>query len=241
MRKFMPMGLALLLGTLALPASAAAQTFQTFTTSQSAFDPGVKNQGWWSDRTPNIDSNDNYFVGEADRLRNFFTFDLSGACPASSVTLQLTRFQQSGPLPYSLFDVTTPAATLNDNDLVSTAIHDDLGSGTTFGTFLVAQGATTDILSFELNPAGVAAFIAARGGFFSIGGSTPVNELGFIYAFSGPPAGGTQQLVATCLPTNKDQCKNGSWRNYGVFKNQGDCVSFVATTGKNAPAKQRRV
>ncbi len=32
------------------------------------------------------------------------------------------------------------------------------------------------------------------------------------------------------LPTSKDQCKNGGWRNYGDrFKNQGACVSFVAT------------
>jgi hypothetical protein len=38
---------------------------------------------------------------------------------------------------------------------------------------------------------------------------------------------------ATPLPTSKDQCKNGGWRNYGVFKNQGDCVSFVATNGRN--------
>jgi hypothetical protein len=37
------------------------------------------------------------------------------------------------------------------------------------------------------------------------------------------------------LPTSKDQCKNGGWRNFGVFKNQGDCVSYVATGGKNEP------
>ncbi len=37
-------------------------------------------------------------------------------------------------------------------------------------------------------------------------------------------------------PTTKDQCKNGGWRTYGIFKNQGDCVSFVATKGKNPPA-----
>ena len=37
-------------------------------------------------------------------------------------------------------------------------------------------------------------------------------------------------------PTSKDQCKNGGWRDFGVFKNQGDCVSFVATGGKNPPA-----
>ena len=38
------------------------------------------------------------------------------------------------------------------------------------------------------------------------------------------------------LPTTKDQCKHGGWRNFGVFKNQGDCVSFVATGGGNPPA-----
>jgi hypothetical protein len=38
------------------------------------------------------------------------------------------------------------------------------------------------------------------------------------------------------LPTAKDQCKNGGWKSFGVFKSQGDCVSFVATGGKNPPA-----
>jgi hypothetical protein len=38
------------------------------------------------------------------------------------------------------------------------------------------------------------------------------------------------------LPTSKAQCKNGGWKTYGVFKNQGDCVSFVASGGKNPPS-----
>jgi hypothetical protein len=41
---------------------------------------------------------------------------------------------------------------------------------------------------------------------------------------------------APALPVSKAQCKDGGWRAYGVFKNQGDCVSFVATGGKNQPA-----
>jgi hypothetical protein len=41
---------------------------------------------------------------------------------------------------------------------------------------------------------------------------------------------------APAVPTTKPQCKNGGWRTYGVFKNQGDCVSFVASGGKNPPA-----
>jgi hypothetical protein len=38
------------------------------------------------------------------------------------------------------------------------------------------------------------------------------------------------------LPTSKGQCTNGGWRNFPGFKNQGDCVSFVATGGKNRPS-----
>ncbi len=47
-------------------------------------------------------------------------------------------------------------------------------------------------------------------------------------------AGGAQNGCP--LPTNADQCKKGGWMNYGTtFRNQGDCVSFVATRGKNQP------
>ena len=41
--------------------------------------------------------------------------------------------------------------------------------------------------------------------------------------------------VFVSVPT-QDQCKNGGWKTFGVFKNQGDCVSFVSTGGKNPPA-----
>ena len=43
------------------------------------------------------------------------------------------------------------------------------------------------------------------------------------------------------VPTLKDQCKNGGWKNFtdangNSFKNQGDCVSYVATGGRNPAA-----
>jgi hypothetical protein len=47
----------------------------------------------------------------------------------------------------------------------------------------------------------------------------------------------TKTLAVTCdKPTTTEQCKNGRWRDFGIFKNQGDCVSFVATKGKSPPA-----
>ena len=43
------------------------------------------------------------------------------------------------------------------------------------------------------------------------------------------------QLQVPSVQTAKDQCKNGGWRNFSspTFKNQGDCVSFFATGGRN--------
>jgi hypothetical protein len=40
----------------------------------------------------------------------------------------------------------------------------------------------------------------------------------------------------SAVPTATAQCKDGGWRTFGIFKNQGDCVSFIATGGKNQPA-----
>ncbi len=35
-------------------------------------------------------------------------------------------------------------------------------------------------------------------------------------------------------PTNKDQCKSDGWKTFNnpVFKNQGDCVSYVESSAK---------
>lgn len=37
------------------------------------------------------------------------------------------------------------------------------------------------------------------------------------------------------VPTSKDQYKNGGWRNFPGYKNEGDCVSWVQTGGKKPP------
>jgi hypothetical protein len=71
----------------------------------------------------------------------------------------------------------------------------------------------------------------------------------FAFAFGGSPTdcstpatsfvtlspGRAVVFDAPVLPTSKDQCKDGGWQSFGVFKNQGDCVSFVASHGKNPP------
>ena len=39
------------------------------------------------------------------------------------------------------------------------------------------------------------------------------------------------------MPTQKPQCLNDGWKRYGTtFRNQGDCVSYIATRTRNQPA-----
>ncbi len=46
-----------------------------------------------------------------------------------------------------------------------------------------------------------------------------------------------QEVGSPTSPLNKDACKKDGWKSFSNgFKNQGDCVSFVATNGKNLPA-----
>jgi hypothetical protein len=58
-----------------------------------------------------------------------------------------------------------------------------------------------------------------------------------------PVEGPTTTVSSTTLPgprpETRDDCKNGGWERYGVFRNQGDCVSWVATHGKNEPGKNQ--
>jgi hypothetical protein len=37
-------------------------------------------------------------------------------------------------------------------------------------------------------------------------------------------------------PTSKQQCRNGGWQSFPRFRNQGNCVSVVATGGRKARA-----
>jgi hypothetical protein len=49
------------------------------------------------------------------------------------------------------------------------------------------------------------------------GGSTSVDTTGVPMV----------QISYRLVPTSKDQCKDGGWRNFPQFKNQGQCIKFV--------------
>lgn len=70
-------------------------------------------------------------------------------------------------------------------------------------------------------------------------GRSAVGAGGTLYAVGGlgccPTVLSETWAFTPPLPTAISECKSGAWRAFGVFKNQGDCVSFVATGGRNPP------
>ncbi len=149
-----------------------------FSTSQSRFTRFSDNQGWWSTRYGNDAANDNYVVGESDEpgvvYRNFFTFDLSrlgGRVEAARLVLRRYRGGGEATETLGLYAVATAAPRLNHNEGPNRAIFRDLGTGQSYGRFAVATRSPNPYVYLSLNHAAVADINAARGRFFSIGGS----------------------------------------------------------------------
>ena len=178
---------------------------QVFHTSDSQFDPGIDNEGWWSDTIHNEDYIDNYLMGwtAGGDHRNFFTFDVSllqGM--AVSASLVLTCYQWASPRPseiYALSRVSTPPDVLNQNFGPDAAIYTDLGDGIFYGARRITLARdcpdSSALLVLPLNDAAVADINAATQ-WFSIGGRL-VRVLGGTdqYLFGYSSGQGIQALV----------------------------------------------
>ena len=149
-------------------------------TSQSPFTPGVFNQGWWAEGDPGDyaqDINHNYNTGFArSEHRSFFTFDLRSLDLTDAVIANATfavssgRYAGDSPVEtLGLFDVTTAAAVVNYNDGFNSSVFADLGTGTSYGTFQVAEAPFDSLLSFALNAAAREDIAGDAGSFFTIG------------------------------------------------------------------------
>lgn len=192
----------------------------TFNTSDDPFDEGVDNQGEWRQciESYSEDSDDGYglFFTSGCMTRPFFSFHLSalpGNLTVRAATLEIQRYgacaanQESEPV--SFFDVSTPAPQLNENSGHNNAIFEDLGSGTSYGTFNISKGGDpTDLLSFPLNQAAVSDINAAAGGWFSVGAKLddpwPINCL-----FKDSDGAGIQRLVVQVYTTVDIDIKPG--------------------------------
>lgn len=118
----------------------------TLGTDTNEINPSTNNQGWWSVADINFNDNDNFiaadpFTQPQDLINDFFTFDITSLAgqTVTGITLNIQNpgFNTEAAL-YSVFDVSTDALTLNAKaNNPNTAIYNDLGSGTLYGSQLI--------------------------------------------------------------------------------------------------------
>lgn len=148
--------------------------------------------------------------------------------------------QCPGTLPFivqirpSLNGVPDPSAVLgtfvlthDDNPLVfsyeSVTPNVILDAGTYFALFVPQNDDQGALLGGSLSPSYLA----------------DSTNMGFINLVTGMSASSMQfgavRILGAVLPTSIKPCKKGGWHAFGVFKSQGDCVSYVKSEGKNPP------
>jgi hypothetical protein len=111
------------------------------------------------------------------------------------------------------------------------------------GPFVYTGSAFT--ASASVSPAGAGAATIAYSGDCTNAGNTCTATA--TYAGNGnflPSSASTTIVIKLPVATAADQCKQGGWQFVtddlgNLFKNQGDCVSYVATKGKNKGAGAR--
>jgi Ca2+-binding RTX toxin-like protein len=164
--------------------------------------------GWYDSTGFHGPTNQNYITGKTNR--NFFIFDLSAVSePINGAHLRLSMPVGGYNSPdatetYTLFDVSTPVATLQAGGSGLLSVYDDLGTGTALGSLEVSRDNVTAVVSVVLNAAGVAALNAAAGGQFAIGGAvtTPDGPLTqSVFGFSGN-VNDVRQLVLSFAPSD---------------------------------------
>ena len=72
----------------------------------------------------------------------------------------------------------------------------------------------------------------SRGAFLRQPGAHAIRTETIATAPSSPSGQGCIRVASI----SKEQCREGGWERYGIFKNQGDCISFVVSGGMNPPA-----
>jgi hypothetical protein len=135
--------------------------------------------GLWDSTGAHNAASGSYEVGQVPPLqqRNFFVFDLSGlTLPIVSASLNLTDVKGGYHSPltsdtYGLFDVSTPISALVASGSGQTAIFNDLGSGTSYGSQTITMASDGTVISTPLNAAAIAALNSNLGGLFAVGGA----------------------------------------------------------------------
>jgi hypothetical protein len=171
----------------------------------------------------------------------------SPACETPGTVSYTASGTATGPYSGTFTETGTAAGTVFPNSLTSLSASFTIYSlggavlvkGTTIassGTWCQDPGIGVAVTS---SPAYQATIFTANGNYSDRGTSHLLLDTNSAGNATGFDEDFTSSLTQPVLisPTSKDQCKNGGWQSIGtLFKNQGDCLSFVASDGKNPPS-----
>jgi hypothetical protein len=162
-------------------------------------------QGWWDSTGAHSSTNKNYLTGlSSTDHRSYYVFDLTAVSQAIAAA-QLNLFNPtngySSPDPtetLGIFDVSTPLTALQATGSGQTAIYNDLGSGTSYGSQTVSAASNGQLIAIPLNAAAVSALNAARGTRTAVGGAlTSISGTANQFVFGFTNGTETKQLVLT--------------------------------------------
>ena len=172
-------------------------------------------------------NNDTVTIADNDGpAGNTVTIDATddSAAEAGSATGTFTVTRTGDTTAALTVNYTISGSATNGSDYASLSGSVVIAAGASSATVLVTP---VDDAIDENNETVILTLAAGTG--YQIGGANNDTVTIADNDGAGTPPPGTR-------PTDKDQCKKGGWETFGVFKNQGDCVSWFATGGKNPPA-----
>jgi hypothetical protein len=143
--------------------------------------------------------------------------DASGTFTSASFTLASASQCQGGSPRFNVYTA-TKTFFLGCNNVVPTINADGTATYTFTAATIAAGGNQVDVPTGTITGADV---------LIDVQGSADISNITF---------NGQAEVPAAPTPKSFADCKNGGWKTFTpAFKNQGDCVSFVATGGKNPP------
>jgi hypothetical protein len=154
---------------------------------------------------------------------------------------RLTSWSMWGGSGSVSFLVLRPAAGTASRVVYASAAHPLTGGLNTFADSVPVLGG--DEIAFRANTVVPGCFVFTGNSADTVGWNLQPSSPGSVVDPAAPPVpcNGCESQVrwnlgSTVEPITKRDCKKGGWKAWPAFKNQGDCVSYVATGGRNKPA-----
>lgn len=138
---------------------------------------GAVERGWWRDDGEHVAANDNTFTGYLSQTgfthNSYFIFDLSGVSGTvvgAELWLEVEDYNSNDPSELlSVWDVSTPAATLEASGTGQVQIFTDLMSGTQYGSATFVQADEETVKTIVLDAQATIDINAALGSDWSVG------------------------------------------------------------------------